>query len=325
MLLAQNPEGLLSEGIEQFQKGKYGAALETFTEVLNISPADARAIAYQQLTRAVLGDCAGTLNELVLQARRNPDPSLRRQSGIYAVRCLAARNDFPEALVLLADLLNRNPNDADVIYEAAETFNRAYNYSVYELFQRDPSSYRANQLSAQILETQGRFSEAVVQWKKAIEKQPAAFRLHEQLGRALLRESSAPEALENAKSAFETELNLNPQNALAHFELGQVLVSQQKSDDAVAHFEKSLQLRPGLTEAMVALARVRNAQKDPNAALKLLRRAIEVSPALDSAHTELIRTLMDMGKDKEAQREQTLWEKQKKAAVNEHLESLHAK
>jgi len=324
-LLAQNAEALLSDGVEQFKNGKYAAALDTFTAVLKLSPADARAIAYEQLTRAVLGDCSRTLNELVLQAKRNPDPDLRRRSGIYAVRCLAARNDFPEALPLLADLLNRNPGDADVIYEAAETFNRAFNYSIFELFQREPSSYRANQLSAEILQTQGRFAEAVAQLQKAIERNPTALQLHEQLGRAVLRESSGPESQEKARAAFDAELTLNPQNAAAQFELGRVLFSQQKQEEAAARLEQALTLRPLFPEAMVVLARVRDAQKQPEAAIKLLRKATEISPGLEGAHTELIRIYKELGNIKEAQREQAEWDKQKKATANEALDRLREK
>jgi tetratricopeptide (TPR) repeat protein len=324
-LSAQNPEALLAEGVEQFHEGKYASALDRFTEALKLSPADARAIAYQQLTRAVLGDCAQTLNELVLQARRNPDPELRRQSGLYAVRCLSARGDFPEALPLLADLLNRNPNDADVLYEAAETFNRSYNISIVNLFQRDPSSYRVNQLSAEIMETQGRFGDAATQWKKAIEKNPNALRLHEQLGRAILRESQSPEALENARAAFEAELKLNPQDAVAELDLGKVFFSQQKLDEAAACLEKSLALRPTLAEALVALARVRSSQQKPDAAVKLLQKAIQISPGLEMAHTELIRIYREQGKTKDAQREQAEIERQKKAGTNEALDRLRAK
>jgi len=324
-LSAQNAETLLTAGVEQFQNGKYAAALDTFTEVLKLSPADARAITYQQLTRAVLGDCARTINELVLQAKRNPAPELRRLAGIYAVRCLAERGDYPEALPLLAELLNRNPNDADVLYEAAETFNRAYSVSILELFQRDPSSYRVNQLSAEILESQRRFSDAEAQWSKAIEKNPTALGLHEQLGRTLLREGQSPEALESARAAFEAELKLNPQNAPAELELGRVLFNQQKLEEAAVCLEKSLQLRPLLADAMVVLARVKSAQQKPEPAIKLLQKALDIAPGLEAARTELIRIYREQGKTKDAQRQQAELEKQKKAGVNEALDRLRAK
>jgi tetratricopeptide (TPR) repeat protein len=328
VLTAQNAEALLSEGIENFDNGKYKAALEKFSEALKLSPADARAITYQQLTRAMLGDCVRPLNELVLQSKRNPDANLRRRAGIFAVRCLAARNDIAEALPLLGDLLERNPSDPEVLYEAAETFQRAYNVSMYQLFGRAPASYRVNQLSAQILERQGRFAEAVSEWKKAIEKSPTALQLHEQLGRDLVREASSPESLENARLAFEAELALNPDSALVELELGQVLFTQQKRDEAAACFEKSLQLRPSFAEALVALARVRNVQKQPEAAVKLLQKAIQIAPGLADARTDLIQTYRDLGRTKDAQREQTEWEKRKKAeavGTNDALDHLRAK
>src|SRR5579871_3074361 len=123
-LAGQNAEALLAEGLAHFQNGRYPAAIESFREVLKLSPADARAIGYLGVTRAMLGDCLHTVNELGLQARRNPDLALRRLAGLATVRCLSARNDFVGALPYLSDLLIQNPNDPDVIYESAQFFNR---------------------------------------------------------------------------------------------------------------------------------------------------------------------------------------------------------
>ena len=85
-----------------------------------------------------------------------------------------------------------------------------------------------NQLSAEIFETQGKYTEAIAEYRKAIEKNPNALNLHFRLGRALLMESHGAAALEQARQEFEAELRLNPKDAAAEYQVGQILVAQQK-------------------------------------------------------------------------------------------------
>src|SRR5579871_754923 len=190
---AQNAEEVLSQGIEKFQQGEYTAALGSFQEAVRLSPADARAIAYLAITRATLGDCGHSVNELMMQSRRISDPVIRRLAGLGAVQCLLARNDIPELLPILANLLRDHPNDPDVLYQAAKVYTKAWNVAVKDMLERNGSSYRTDQLSAEVLETQGKYAEAVSAYRKAIEKNPKALGLHFRLGRAMVLQSQAPQ------------------------------------------------------------------------------------------------------------------------------------
>ena len=85
-----------------------------------------------------------------------------------------------------------------------------------------------NQISAEIFEIQGRYAEAAAEYRKAIEKNSAALDLHFRLGRALLLESHSPENLALARREFEAELGLNPGDAVAEYEIGQILLAGQE-------------------------------------------------------------------------------------------------
>lgn len=320
-LPAQNAEALLAQGIEQFNKNQYTAALETFKQALQLSPADARVITYVALTQVALGDCTH-VNELAMQSKRNPDAAIRRLAGLASVRCLAARNQFTDVLPILANLLNKDPNDPDVLYEAANIYNRAFNLTVYELFQRTPASYRTNQLSAEILEGQGRYADAAAEYRKAIEKSPKALSLHVRLARALLLQSQKPESLEEARKECAAELALNPADPIAEYQLAQILVAEQKALDAAPHFEKAADLRPNFPEALIGLAKIRQSEKQYDDAIKLLQRAIQAAPNLEPAHATLVAVYRDAGKNKEAQREQKELDKVRKFQEAEFPDSL---
>ena len=220
VLRGQNAEALLTQGIDQFQKGEYAAAHEALKKAVDLSPADARAITYLAIVQATLGDCAHTVNELAMQSKRNPDPKIRRLAGLASAQCFLGRNDFAEIFPILTELLNKDPNDPDVLYLAAKVYNKAWNVTLYEMFQRVPSSYRVNQLSAEVFESQGKTAEAIAEYRKAIAKNPKALGLHSRLGRDLLLQSHSTGTLEQARKEFAAELAMNPNDASAEYQLG---------------------------------------------------------------------------------------------------------
>ena len=319
---AQNAEQVLIKGVEEFHRGEYSAALDTLRHAVELSPADARAITFLALTRAATGDCAHALDELSLQFKRIADPAVRRLAGLASVQCLLARNDFQPAFPIVADLLADSPNDPDVLYEAAKVYNKAWNAMVYEMFQRTPASYRVNQLSAEIFETQGRYAEASAEYRKAIEKNPKAVNLHFRLGRTILLESHSPEALEAARRDFEAELALNPSDAAAEYQVGQILMAEQKLADAATHFGKAVELSPTFPEALVALGKLRASAKQYVDAIQLLKRAIKAAPAMEAAHYSLMMAYRDSGQTQEAAREKAELDKLQKPPEGEFTDFL---
>lgn len=319
---AQSVDALYAKGAGQFHKGEYAAALETLRQAEKLAPADVRVATFLALTRAALGDCAHSVEDLKRQAARGSDRALRRLAGLAAVQCLLAANRFEELSPILFELRREHPDDADVLYQSAKVFNKAWNTAVYEMFRKTPASYRVNQLSADIFETQGRFAEAIAEYRKAIEKNPRALNLHFRLGRALLLESHRAEALEQALREFQAELALNPSDAAAEYEVGQVLTAQQKSAEAAAHFEKALALSPDFPEALVALGRIRASARRYEDAIRLLQRAVQLQPRMEAAHYALMLAYRDAGRTAEAQRQKAELDKLQRPPEGEFTEFL---
>lgn len=322
ILHAENAEVALAKGVDEFHKGAYQSALATLKHVLELSPADARAITFLALTRAALGNCSDSVNELIVQSKRMTDPGIRRLAGLASIQCLLAHNDFREIYPILSELLNDFPNDPDVLYEAAKFYNKAWNATVYEIFQRAPASYRVNQLSAEILENQGKYPESAAEYRKAIDKNPKALNLHFHLGRAILLASHSPEGFEEARKEFEAEIALNPSDAAAEYQIGQILIAEQKVSEAGPHLEKAVSLSTRFPEALVALGKVRQASKDYDEAIKLLQHAIQIAPSMEAAHYTLMMVYRDAGKEKEAKREKAEIDKLQKPAEGEFSDFL---
>src|SRR5262249_420747 len=157
---------------------------------------------------------------------------VRRLSGLALSQCYIAASRFAEAFAVLTSLAASFPDDADVLYLTARLHLKAWNDAVLQMFEKTPPSFRVNQTSPAICEIQGKYAEAIAEFRKAIEKNPVALNLHFRLGRALLMESHSASSLEAARQEFETELKLNPSDAVAEYQIGQILLAQQKADEA---------------------------------------------------------------------------------------------
>ncbi len=304
-------------GVEQFHKGQYAAARQTLERALKDSPGDAHSTTFLALSRAATGGCKEAAPALAAQFNSGAG-DLRRLAGVGLAQCHLAGSRFDEAYPVIQKLEEQNPADADVLYLSAKLHMRAWNGAVYRMFQKTPASYRVNQLSAEILEIQGKYAEAAAEYRKAISKNPAAVNLHYRLGRALLMESHAPEALDAARKEFEAELALNPSDAAAEYQVGQILAAKENDTEAAVHFARASELAPDFPEALVALSKLRAGDE----AVALLERAVRLQPANEAARYSLMLAYRKAGRAADALRQKEELDKLQKPPEGEFTEFL---
>jgi tetratricopeptide (TPR) repeat protein len=315
------PAQTTSEAIGKFQRGEYAEARQMLEKVTAASPHDAVAVTFLALSRAATGACDAARGDLQQQFMRNQETSLRRLAGIALVQCDLARNRFDDVWPVLHTLQNSFPADADILYETAKAHMKAWNDVVLEMYQKTPASFRVNQLSGEVFEIQGRYKDAVVEYRKAIEKNPAALNLHFRLGRALLLESHEAAGMAEARREFEAELALNPGDAVAEYQVGQILMAEG-NPAAATRLEKAVSLNPGFPEALVGLARIKSEAKKYAESISLLERAVKLQPASESAHYALMLAYRNAGRMEDAQREKAIFDKLNQPPEGEFTEFL---
>jgi tetratricopeptide (TPR) repeat protein len=306
-ILSTNPQPLLL-GILQFHRGEYSSAEESLVQALQKDD-NSSGRTFLALTRAAIGGCDIARAELEQTFRRAGVSELHRLTGLALSQCHLTASRFSEAFAVLANLHSLFPDDADVLYQSARLHMKAWNDTVFQMFEKTPASFRVNQLSAEIFEIQGKYGEAIAEFRKAIEKNPAALNLHFRLGRALLMESHSADSLEAAQLEFETELKLNPSDAAAEFQIGQILLAQQKAGEAGKHYERALALNPKFAEALLALGKLRLDEKRFTESLDLLQKAVTLLPKSEAAHYALMIAYRNSGKTEEALRVKETLEK----------------
>jgi tetratricopeptide (TPR) repeat protein len=315
-LLAQSGPAAL--GIADFNRGDYQAARQHLEQ----APSDATARAFLALTRAATGECGAAAPELERQFAAKTGGDVRRLAGLALAQCRIADKQFAAAGRTVAQLESEFPSDADVLYVAANYHMKAWNDAIYRMYQKAPSSWRVDQLSAEVFETQGKYTEAIAEYQKAIARNPRAINLHYRLGRALLQQSHDPAGLDRARQEFEAELALNPSDAVAEYQVAQILTTQQKKAEAAPHFERAAGLRPDFPEALVAVAKLRSDAKRYDDAVAFLERAVKLQPKGEIAHYNLMLAYRNAGRAADAQREKAELDKLQKPPEGEFTDFL---
>ena len=310
------------QGINAFQQGRYVEACRLLQDAVTDDPSDEHARAFLALARAAGGHCAEATEELTARFHSSADPDLARLAGLALVQCMSTVGATDKAIAVAAQLEAKYPDDADVLYQAARLHMKAFNDVTRRMFEKTPASYRVNQLSAEIFETQSKFAEAAGEYRKAIAKNPRAVNLHFRLGRAILLESHDPEALAQALKEFEAELALNPSDAAAEFQIGQILNATGKPAEGLPHFQKALDLSPDFAEAALAIAKMRLQAKQYAEAIPLLERVAAVQPDNEAGHYNLMLAYRNSGRMDKAKEQQQVLEKLQRPPEGEFTDFL---
>ena len=313
ILLAQGSP--VTDGIQAFGRGDYQAA----RAILQQAPDDPQAQLFLALVKAATGECESALPALEKGFSSGENTRL---AGLALAQCEIGAKRFTEAGVAIAKLEKDFPTDADVLYVSAGYHMKAWNDAIYRMYRNAPSSYRVDQLSAEVFETQGKYTEAIAEYRKAIEKNSKAINLHYALGRALLQQSHDPAALEKARGQFEAELALNPSDAVAEYQVAQIFNTQQKKPEAAAHFERAARLRPDFAEALVAVAKLRSEAGKYSDAIPLLERAVKLQPRNETAHYSLMMAYRRADRTADAEREKTELDRLQKPPEGEFSDFL---
>jgi len=312
----------LAQGATAFRQGRYLEACRLLEDAVRSNPTDERARAFLALARAGAGHCAEAILDLASSFQKSADREMARLAGLGLAQCYASRGEKEKAVGVVTQLQARNPGDADVLYQAAKLYMRAFNDTTRLMFEQTPASYRVNQLSAEIFETQDRFREAAAEYRKAIAKNPQAVNLHFRLGRAILLASHDAAGQAEALREFEAELALNPGDAAAEFQIGQILNNGGQAAQALPHFEKALQLSPDFAEAAMAVGKMRMDAKQYAEAIVLLERVVKLDSHNEAGHYSLMVAYRNAGQPDKAKQEQQELEKLKGAPEGEFTDFL---
>jgi tetratricopeptide (TPR) repeat protein len=141
------------------------------------------------------------------------------------------------------------------------------------------------------LAAQGKLTEAVSEYRRAIQLRPDYADAHCNLGGALAAQGKLTEAV----SEFRRAIQLRPDYADAHSNLGGALAAQGKLTEAVSDFRRAIQLQPNYAHAHYNLGTALARQRQLPEAVEEYCRTIQLQPDYAKAHCNLGLALKQQG------------------------------
>ena len=150
---------------------------------------------------------------------------------------------------------------------------------------------------AEILKKTGRTPEALVAGQKAIEIDPQDAAAHNNLGLTFQELGRVDEA----EASYNQAIVLKPDFAEAHYNLGNTLQNQGRLDEAAASYNQAIVLKPDFVEAYINLGLTLQELGRVDEAEASYNQAIVLKPNFAEAHNNLGITLKELGRLDEAE------------------------
>jgi tetratricopeptide (TPR) repeat protein len=254
------------------------------------------------------GDCRKALPLLKTAVARATEPETKKRLGLDGVHCGMTLHDLDSAAGFLRSLNSGFPSDPEVLYLTVHVFSDLSIRASQKLMVSAPTSYQVRLLNAEALQAQGKWDEAVTEYREVLKRNPSLPGIHDRVGRLLLAGPKTDANKESARREFEDEIKVDPSNAGAEYILGELARQDEQFPAAIAHFERATKLDTEFADAFIGLGRSMLENGRNEDAITPLEKAAKLRPENPAAHLYLSTAFRRLGHKEEADREFALHE-----------------
>jgi len=299
----KSAEALANLGTVQYAQGQYRDAIASFEKALQFKPGLKGAAAFLGMSLARSGRIEQAL-PLLQKGFQNPiNTEWKLEAGLLLGDACQRTNNLSCLQSAVGELERLYPDNVEVLYFSYRMHASLGARAVAGLVKVAPNSARLHQLSGEFLESDSDFAGAVTQYRKALEIEPRLPGLHRTLGVALMNLSMDDGTRREAEEHFRLELSINPNDAAAEYQLGELHWLRNLPQEALSHFTRALTLQPSFPDALIASGKTHLALGEPVQAIRLLEKAVELEPNSDVARYRLARAYQGAGNREGAERE----------------------
>jgi tetratricopeptide (TPR) repeat protein len=267
-------------GLVYFQEKKFDQAVPELRRALKLKPALGRASTLLAMSLSETGQYQEALLGLEKGFQHPPDPATKRMCGLQLMRTYTGLQRDQDAVTVALELNRLYPNDPEILYQTGRIYGNYAFLTFNKLKAVAPTSIWRYQAAAEAYESEGSTDSAIREYHEVLKLDPHRPKIHYRIGRTLLARwqlTRNPEAQTQAAQEFEQELQLDPGNANASYELAEIHRQRNELDQARQLFESALQYYPDFEEAHVGLATTLIAQQKPDLALPHLQKAVALN------------------------------------------------
>ena len=266
-------------GLIYFEEKKFDQAVPELRRALKLKPSLTNSGFILAMTLSELGQFSEAISGLE-RGFRSGNPEMKRMCGLQLERAYTALKHDSKAVEVALEMERLYPNDPEVQYHDGKIFGNFAFLTMQKLWQAAPDSVWRHQAEGEALESQGSFEAAIGQYREVLARDPQRPGIHYRLGRMLLARSqktAAPEDTSAAAKEFEQELQIDPANGNAAYELAEINRNAGRLDDAQKYFDLALKGHPDFEDAHLGLAATLISEHKPELALPHLEKAISLN------------------------------------------------
>ncbi len=312
-----NFEGRANVGVFRYLNGDWTGAIAYLRPVAEQQPSIWKVRAMLGICEKRAGDAgpAIAIKDLQSAVANLPDGSLRTQAGLELLELAYSAGDFDKAVDTLRVIERAGHPSADVLYTEYRIYTDLATRAFDTLSLMAPDSGRMHELLGDHLVAEGDAEGAILEYRKVLAADPKIGGLHYQIGAALLKTRVSEATLAEAEEEFEAELAENPRDAASEYELGQIAERRNEVKEAEAHYVRALKGDPHYASARAAYGVLLVSQQRSGEALTQLTQAVQDDPANMTAHFNLAKLYKESGDGAAADREFAVFKKLNDAKV----------
>jgi tetratricopeptide (TPR) repeat protein len=277
-------------GVIYFQQGKFEQAVPALRQALKLKPGLPNVDTLLAMSLSELGHYNEALPGLQKGFQRSTDAPLKRMAGLQLQRAYTGLGKDDKAVEVALELDRLYPEDPEILYHTSRVYANFAYLTLRKLSAAAPESVWRHLAAGEAYESQGDYELAIAAYRQVAALDPGRPGIHFRLGRALLSRSP-----EEARRAFEQELQVDPTNANAAYELGELHRKAGEIEEARRHFELALKNYPDFEEAQVGLGKTLIALDQPALALPHLQKAVSMNRENEVTHFQLWRAYKALG------------------------------
>ncbi len=222
--------------------------------------------------------------EAAVALKLNPS-NLR--AAIIMTTTLISEEEYDKAITALKEMNERVPGNLQILGNLAIATLRSGDKEngekiLEEILQLSPGNNRAILLLIE-LRYQDNPADAEQFIRSQIEKSPENSGLHVLFGDILLRQEKNEEAL----LSYEKAVELNPDNIQAYISAGKLLTSLDKKDEAMAKYQSMIAQNPQWIQGYIGIAVLLDAEGNQQEAIEYYKKALEIQPDFGPAANNL--------------------------------------